>query len=58
MTQLSTPLFGGFPGLAGGASLSGTTAEHARHNLRRQPLFAPRQTLAQAPFIVGGELVG
>jgi hypothetical protein len=57
MTLLSTRLFGGFPGLAGGASLSGTTAEHARHNLR-QPLFAPRQTLTQAPFIVGGELVG
>jgi hypothetical protein len=57
MTQLSIRLFGGFRGFAGGAFLSGTTAEHARHNTR-PPLFALRQTLGQAPFIVDGERVG
>jgi len=36
---------------------SGTTDEHARHNLR-QTLFALRQAVAPDPFIVEGELVG
>ena len=36
---------------------SGTTDEHARHNLR-QTLFALRQAIAPDPFIVEGELVG
>jgi DNA-binding SARP family transcriptional activator/pimeloyl-ACP methyl ester carboxylesterase len=35
---------------------SGTTDEHARHNLR-QSLFALRQAIAPDPFIVEGELV-
>ena len=36
---------------------SGTTDEHARHNLR-QTLFALRQAVDPDPFIVDGELVG
>src|SRR5216683_1252546 len=36
---------------------SGTTDEHARHNLR-QTLFTLRQTITPDPFIVEGELVG
>jgi DNA-binding SARP family transcriptional activator/pimeloyl-ACP methyl ester carboxylesterase len=36
---------------------SGTTDEHARHNLR-QTLFALRQAVAPGPFVVEGELVG
>jgi DNA-binding SARP family transcriptional activator/pimeloyl-ACP methyl ester carboxylesterase len=36
---------------------SGTTDEHARHNLR-QTLFALRQAITPDPFIVEGELVG
>ena len=36
---------------------SGTTDEHARHNLR-QTLFALRQAIVPDPFIVEGELVG
>jgi DNA-binding SARP family transcriptional activator/pimeloyl-ACP methyl ester carboxylesterase len=36
---------------------SGTTDEHARHNLR-QTLFALRQAIIPDPFIVEGELVG
>jgi DNA-binding SARP family transcriptional activator/pimeloyl-ACP methyl ester carboxylesterase len=36
---------------------SGTTDEHARHNLR-QTLFALRQSIAPDPFVVDGELVG
>jgi len=36
---------------------SGTTDEHARHNLR-QTLFALRKAVAPDPFIVKGELVG
>jgi DNA-binding SARP family transcriptional activator/pimeloyl-ACP methyl ester carboxylesterase len=36
---------------------SGTTDEHARHNLR-QTLFALRQAVGPASFLVEGELVG
>jgi DNA-binding SARP family transcriptional activator/pimeloyl-ACP methyl ester carboxylesterase len=36
---------------------SGTTDQHARHNLR-QTLFALRQVVAPDPFIVEGELIG
>ena len=36
---------------------SGTTDEHARHNLR-QTLFTLRQAITPDPFIVEGELVG
>jgi len=36
---------------------SGTTDEHARHNLR-QTLFALRQAITPDPFVVEGELVG
>ena len=36
---------------------SGTTDEHARHNLR-QTLFALRQAITPDPFIADGELVG
>ncbi len=36
---------------------SGTTDEHARHNLR-QTLFALRQAVAPGPFVVAGPLVG
>ena len=36
---------------------SGTTDEHARHNLR-QTLFALRQAITPDPFLVEGELVG
>ena len=36
---------------------SGTTDEHARHNLR-QTLFALRQTITPDPFLAEGELVG
>ena len=36
---------------------SGTTDEHARHNLR-QTLFALRQAVARDPFVVEGERVG
>ena len=35
---------------------SGTTDEHARHNLR-QTLFALRQAITPDPFIVEGELI-
>ena len=36
---------------------SGTTDEHARHNLR-QTLFALRQAITPDPFVVEGELIG
>lgn len=36
---------------------SGTTDEHARHNLR-QTLFALRRTIGPDPFVVDGEQVG
>lgn len=51
------------PGLArardslAGLLWSGTTDEHARHNLR-QTLFALRQAIIPDPFIVEGDLVG